>query len=154
MRSPNEDTPAIVQREVRCNFPPSRAAFASSPYSYSGRMITPFASAVPYLVGVGNHEVLWPGTASNPAFGNARDSGGECNVVTPALLPLPGNATPAAPWYATAAGPLALVVMSSEHDFTAGSPQYAFLEAALAAVDRVATPWLIVTTHRPMCEWE
>jgi acid phosphatase type 7 len=30
------------------------------------------------------------------------------------------------------------------------SPQYAFLAAALAAVDRSITPWLIVAFHRPM----
>ena len=40
--------------------------------------------------------------------------------------------------------------MSSEHDFTNGSAQLAWLAATLAAVDRVATPFVIVTLHRPM----
>ena len=38
---------------------------------------------------------------------------------------------------------------SSEHDFTPGSRQYAFLQSDLAAVDRSITPWLVVGMHRP-----
>jgi hypothetical protein len=40
--------------------------------------------------------------------------------------------------------------MSTEHDFTPGSPQYAWIEQALANVDRTVTPWLMVAGHRPM----
>ena len=43
-----------------------------------------------------------------------------------------------------------LVVLSSEHDFTAGSAQLAWLQATLAAVDRAASPFVIVSLHRPM----
>ena len=42
------------------------------------------------------------------------------------------------------------IVMSTEHDFTPGSPQYAWIERALANVDRTVTPWLMVAGHRPM----
>lgn len=95
--------------------------------------------------------IAQPGTSSNPAFGQAKDSGGECTVVTNALLRLPGTATVTAPWYSTAVGPIALVVLSSEHDFTTGSVQHTWLAATLAAIDRSVTPWLIFTSHRPMC---
>ena len=42
------------------------------------------------------------------------------------------------------------IVISTEHDFTPGSPQYAWIEKALANVDRSVTPWLMVAGHRPM----
>ena len=38
--------------------------------------------------------------------------------------------------------------ISSEHDITEGSEQYAWLAADLAAVDRSVTPWVVVTAHR------
>jgi hypothetical protein len=42
------------------------------------------------------------------------------------------------------------VALSSEHDFTAGSAQLAWLDTTLAAVDRAVSPFLIVSLHRPM----
>ena len=39
---------------------------------------------------------------------------------------------------------------STEHDWTIGSPQYQWLAADLASVDRTRTPWVIVGGHRPM----
>ena len=39
--------------------------------------------------------------------------------------------------------------LSTEHEFSPGSAQYAFLLADLKSVDRSATPWLIVGFHRP-----
>jgi hypothetical protein len=38
-------------------------------------------------------------------------------------------------------------VFSTEHDFTAGSAQRAWIAADLRAVDRRVTPWLIVRTR-------
>lgn len=40
--------------------------------------------------------------------------------------------------------------MSTEHDYTLGSAQYAWLVGALQAVDRSVTPWLVFSGHRPM----
>ena len=40
------------------------------------------------------------------------------------------------------------VLMSTEHFFYPGSPQYQFLDAHLKAVDRTRTPWLIFAGHR------
>ena len=135
-------------------------------------MIQPFAATAPYLIGVGNHEgplfdagmlitppspqtppplsVDYPGTASNPSFGPATDSGGECNVVTSALLPFPAPATANTPYYSFSSGPLTIVVISSEHDFTAGSKQFLWLKATLSAIDRTISPWVLLTSHRPM----
>lgn len=140
-------------------------------------MITPFASASPYLIGVGNHEsgawggerqqrgtvgcpsrraprptaaADYPGTSSWQYYGNATDSGGECSQATSMVFPLPATATTAAPYYAFASGPVFLVVLSTEHDFTTGSAQLQWLGATLKAVNRTATPFLIVSAHRPM----
>jgi hypothetical protein len=43
-----------------------------------------------------------------------------------------------------------VVVASTEHDLQPGSPQHAWLAAALGAVDRCETPWLLLALHRPM----
>jgi hypothetical protein len=42
------------------------------------------------------------------------------------------------------------IVLSSEHNLTAGSPQYNWLSQDLQSVNRTTTPWLIVEMHRPM----
>ena len=52
-------------------------------------------------------------------------------------------------WYSFERGGVHTFVLSTEHDWTAGSPQMAWLEADLAAVDRSRTPWLIGSGHRP-----
>ena len=59
------------------------------------------------------------------------------------------HSTAAHYWHSYVYGPIQFVVVSTEHDFTAGSAQLVWLEAVLASVDRVATPWLIVYGHRP-----
>jgi hypothetical protein len=113
-------------------------------------MSSRFAAQTVYLTSYGNHEADAPGSSSWSFYGPANDSGGECGVVTAALFPLPAPASFRAPYYAFASGPVFLVAMSSEHDFTAGSAQLAWLDATLAAVDRAATPFVIVSLHRPM----
>jgi hypothetical protein len=63
---------------------------------------------------------------------------------------MPAPASAARPYYAYASGPVFLVVFSSEHDFSTGSTQLLWLERTLAAVNRTQTPFLIVSSHRPM----
>ena len=110
-----------------------------------------FARNVTLLTSPGNHEAVAPGSSSWALFGaDANDSGGEGNVVAATLFPPPAPATAAAPWYAFASGPFFLVMMSSEHDFTTGSAQHAWLGATLAGVDRAAQPWLVLTLHRQL----
>jgi hypothetical protein len=58
----------------------------------------------------------------------------------------PNNGT----WFVVANGPVTFVMLNSELPVDPSSPQYAFLEATLSAVDRTVTPWVIVAFHRPM----
>ena len=92
----------------------------------------------------------FPGSPSWQYYGSATDSGGECSIPTATLFPLPAPATHAAPYYSFAAGPVLIVMISSEHDFSTGSAQSAWLNSTLAAADRSITPFVIVTSHRPM----
>ena len=41
-----------------------------------------------------------------------------------------------------------VVIMSTEHQFTEGTPQYSYLENHLKSVNRKVTPWLIFGGHR------
>ena len=79
---------------------------------------------------------------------NSISSGGECGLAYK-LLPA-GAATPAAPYFAFAAGLMTVLSVSSELDMSAGSPQGLWLRAALAAVDRRATPFVMLYMHRPL----
>ena len=51
-------------------------------------------------------------------------------------------------WYSYNVGNVHVLVFSTEHNFLPGSPQFTFIEADLAAVDRSVTPWVIVAGHR------
>ena len=112
-------------------------------------LISPFASSVVHIVGVGNHEAVTPNSSSWSLYGNANDSGGEGNVVTSTLFPFPTPANVSSPYFLYASGPISLIVLSSEHDFTMGSAQYTWLNNTLSlSINRTITPWLIVTCHR------
>jgi hypothetical protein len=63
------------------------------------------------------------------------DSGGECGITTTSMLPLPTPATTNAPWWAYDVGLIHMVGISTEHDFSIGSPQYLWLENDLKSVD-------------------
>ena len=47
-------------------------------------------------------------------------------------------------------GNVHVVMMSTEHDFTASSEQYNFLDDHMKSINRSVTPWLIFAGHRPM----
>ncbi|KJE91696.1 hypothetical protein CAOG_02793 [Capsaspora owczarzaki ATCC 30864] len=122
--------------------------------------VRPIASAVPYLIASGNHERDWNNSgALFPGY----DSGGECGVPYNARFLMPGSKPTSkagvrmdggivkdSPWYSANYGPIHLTVMSTEHDFSAGSTQLAWIEQDLASVDRSVTPWLLFAGHRPM----
>jgi acid phosphatase type 7 len=70
---------------------------------------------------------------------------------------MPGTVAPrkgrgAKLWWALTQGPIRLVTLSSEHNFTVGSPQHEWFATQLRSVDRVATPWIVVALHRPLYE--
>ena len=122
------------------------------------------ASRVPYGTNLGNHERDWSQSTvpSDSIWGNGTDSGGECGVATAFrfLMPVPTGANGATPlaaatntsalFWAAATGPILQVHFSSELDFAPGSPAHDFLRDTLRGVDRAATPWVIVSTHRPI----
>jgi hypothetical protein len=57
-------------------------------------------------------------------------------------------------WYSFSAGPVHVAMLSSEHDPSPGAPMGDWLAGDLAAVDRAATPWVLVGIHRPLYETE
>jgi hypothetical protein len=113
-----------------------------------------------------------PGRSNNRSWGNfGDDSRGECGVPTSARFN--GTGTAAARlsagrgsdagsaavaddgsngiyWYSFDEGGVHVVMMSSEHDWRNGSVQQAWVERDLAAVNRTATPWIVLATHRMM----
>ena len=141
-------------------------------------MLEGVSSRVPYHVNLGNHEYDYPGRAREAALGGCApawacgwDSGGECGVPTFARFHMPrggggrpggGGGSGLAPVtradgvtergvaYSVDYGLVHFVMFSTEHAFGAGSPQRAWLEKDLAAVDRAKTPWVLTGGHRPM----
>jgi hypothetical protein len=127
----------------------------------------PIASRLPFQVTVGNHETnVLPGqcaTANNVsalsmwqgpvpalnAYGD--DCGGEAGFATFQRYAGPsGGSGGLAPfWYSFDVGSVHFVLFSSEHDYSAGSAQRAWLELDLRGADRSVTPWLVVAMHRP-----
>ena len=110
-------------------------------------MLSPMSASVPYFTTMGNHESDWPSSAS---FYTGTDSGGECGISAFKLIPQPEPATVNAPWWSYDIGLIHIIGISSEHNYTKGSPQYHWLESDLAAVDRSKTPWIIFGGHRSM----
>ncbi|EDO30761.1 predicted protein, partial [Nematostella vectensis] len=123
-------------------------------------LIEPYATRVPYMVGIGNHEQdhttgaskdpSGAGKGFHPSWGNfGDDSGGECGVPMFHRFHMPDNGN-ALWWYSFDYGSVHFVMMSTEHNFTRGSTQYKWLEADLKAVNHKVTPWIVFMGHRPM----
>jgi len=89
----------------------------------------------------------WQGPTPANAYGD--DCGGEAGVATFARYSAPSSGFGVF-WYSFDVGSIHYVHFSSEHDYSAGSAQQAWLRADLLGVDRAATPWLVVGMHRPM----
>jgi hypothetical protein len=133
------------------------------------RQIEPLAARLPYYTSPGNHERDSPGTG---AFQHGDDSGGECGVPFNARFIQPaGDAQtqqqqqqqqkqpditsrpdpdPRAPFYSSDIGPMHVIFASTEHSYHPGSSQHAFLVRDLSAVDRLRTPFVVFSGHRPM----
>jgi acid phosphatase type 7 len=84
---------------------------------------------------IGNHEADW--TLGNTLYG-VTDSGGECDVTSTTMMPMPAPATlkPNEPWWSYDVGMVHFVGMSTEHPYDACSQQYAWIESDLASVNR------------------
>jgi hypothetical protein len=63
---------------------------------------------------------------------------------------MPFPAVTNAPWWSYNVGLIHFIGMSTEHNFTTGSPQWLWLKSDLEQVDRAATPWIIFGGHRAM----
>ena len=123
--------------------------------------IEPIATSVPYMVGIGNHDQchLIGGSKDpskvkksgfHPVWGNyLDDSGGECGVPPYYHFHMPDNGN-SLWWYSFDYGTVHFIMISTEHNFTAGSLQYEWLEKDLSTVDRTVTAWVILAGHRPM----
>ncbi|KAL4140320.1 hypothetical protein PRNP1_014605 [Phytophthora ramorum] len=127
-------------------------------------LIEPYATRLPYMVGIGNHEYDYNtggehdlsggaqpnGGSFSPSWGNfGIDSAGECGVPMHHRFHAPktGNWIY---WYSFDYGGVHVIQMSSEHNWTRGSEQYEWLQHDLEQVDRSVTPWVVLTAHRMM----
>uniref|UniRef100_A0A2N9EWH6 Purple acid phosphatase n=2 Tax=Fagus sylvatica TaxID=28930 RepID=A0A2N9EWH6_FAGSY len=108
--------------------------------------ISPVASRVSYMTAIGNHERDY---ISSGSVYITPDSGGECGIPYETYFPMP---TPAKdkPWYSIEQASVHFIVISTEHDWSENSEQYAWMKKDMASVDRSKTPWLIFMGHRPM----
>lgn len=53
-------------------------------------------------------------------------------------------------YYAFTYGPARHVIVNAYADMSPGSPQYKWLQAELASIDRQKTPWVLLTMHPPI----
>lgn len=123
-------------------------------------LIEPVASAIPYMVSIGNHEYdhetggendpSGAGLGFHPSWGNyGDDSHGECSVPMYHRFVMPSTGH-SLYWYSFDYGFIHFVMISTEHDFTYQSEQYSWIASDLSSVNRTRTPWIIFTGHRPM----
>jgi len=105
----------------------------------------PFSATVPWMMTVGNHEST-PGILLNASgqypqefaafagrYRMPRVAGGDANF-----------------YYTYSYGPAFWVSMNTEFNYSIGSPQWLFIEGALASVNRSVYPWLFLSLHRPI----
>ncbi|XRB06241.1 acid phosphatase type 7 [Pycnococcus provasolii] len=100
-----------------------------------GRMKQPLSSAVPWMTVEGNHEIEFGVGGIGKQF-----------VAYNARFRMP---SPGALWYAFTYGDVRFVMLGSYDDYTPDSPQYRWLSAELASINRDETPFVIVGLHAP-----
>ena len=101
------------------------------------RIMQPLATQMPLVAVVGNHETPFGYDAFRTRFFMPETAGAPRNM-----------------WFSVCIGRVHMVVVSTQHAYHPGSPQFVWLAKQLAQADsaeqRLATPFLIVATHRPM----
>jgi hypothetical protein len=92
-----------------------------------GRQNSQISRVSPYFTVEGNHEGAWNFTAYLFRYGPSS-------------------------WWSQDVGLAHLISMSSEKDYSEGSPQYAWLQQDLEAANsnRAQRPWIIMMAHRPL----
>jgi hypothetical protein len=66
-----------------------------------------------------------------------------------ATMPFPVGSPDGPQYYSYETGPLHVLMLNGFGFYTAGTPQFTWLTADLAAIDRSVTPWVIAITHAP-----
>lgn len=100
------------------------------------RLIQPLSSSIPVQVCPGNHEI-----ESYPPF--------QAYVARFAGMPFKAGSPDGAQYYSYETGPVHVIALNSFGIYSTGSPQYTWLQADIASIDRSKTPWVIVILHAP-----
>ena len=101
-----------------------------------GNQIEPLSSKIPFMVGVGNHDMFYQAAAFQTRFKMPYEySSGTGNF-----------------WYSYDIGMAHIISASSEHDYNSTSPQMKWLidDLKMANKNRINIPWIIFTIHRPI----
>ncbi|KAJ4978073.1 hypothetical protein NE237_008853 [Protea cynaroides] len=105
-----------------------------------GRLVEPLASQRPWMVTHGNHELEKIPVIHTHSFTsyNARWS-----------MPYQESGSDSNLYYSFQVAGVHVLMLGSYTDFEVGTPQYSWLQADLAKVDRKRTPWLVALIHAP-----
>ncbi|CAK9237162.1 unnamed protein product [Sphagnum troendelagicum] len=104
-----------------------------------GKLVTPYASAKPWMVTLGNHDIegipyiVDPFRAYNTRW----------------QMPYSESGSVSNQFYSFETAGVHVLMLASYADFDEDSSQYKWLQADLARVDRSRTPWLIAVLHAP-----
>ncbi|KAH0635420.1 hypothetical protein KY285_035117 [Solanum tuberosum] len=105
-----------------------------------GRLVEPYASKRPWMVTHGNHEIETFPIIYRHGF-KAYNSRW--------LMPYQESGSTSNLYYSFDVAGCHVIMLGSYVDFDAQSDQYMWLQADLAKVDRVVTPWIFVLVHVP-----
>ena len=108
-----------------------------------GRMIEPLMSRVPMMTVEGNHD-------EDQGTGDKKGSYIPFQAYTLRYFaPYVSSGSGSNRYYSFEVGGAHFIMIGSYADYEKGSPQYQWLKADLAAVDRLTTPWVVVAMHKP-----
>ena len=121
-------------------------------------MINKFSGNIVFMNTIGNHEADTKTPLGGSLLFKGTKSGGECSVVSNTLFPYPSekagynrmDRSEDVMWWSKDIGLVHFIGISTEHNFSAGSPQYRWLEEDLQNVDRSVTPWVVFGGHRSL----
>lgn len=101
-----------------------------------GIQVEPISSSLPYMTVVGNHEAYSNFTAYTNRF----------------TMPSPHSDGHLNHWWSIDIGYAHFTMISSEHPYQPGSPQYRWIEYDLkkATANRKNVPWIFVAAHKPI----
>ncbi|KAJ3678404.1 hypothetical protein LUZ60_002207 [Juncus effusus] len=118
----------------------SYADLIQSRWDTFGRLVEPLASARPWMVTEGNHEIekIWLIHPTSFLAYNSRWP-----------MPFSQSFSNSNLFYSFDVTSVHVIMLGSYTDFGPGSDQYKWLQADLAKVDRKKTPWLIALIHAP-----